>query len=194
MEFTGENSELQSANEEQEVYFEVVDEDNITHRLLLLSIFTAGNLHRKYAAGMTADIVIYRYVPILSDRSECKHYIQEIESETELAEASARFDEYVAKGIAHEDMREMTFYIELPDDEGGTVDFPVVCTVYKIFELPRYARQYVVGCPTNIMFFRYNEIQKDGQDFIEFSNIYNSQEYEDVAEEFNQFILSEEKN
>lgn len=185
-------NELKEALDNKEVYFEVMDEDGINHRLLLLSIFEAGDLKRKYVAGMTADVVIYRYTPHLLPSGDYKHCIEEIGSDNELNEACALFDKYVEGGISTSEVKEMTLVMELPDDEGGTADIPITASVYKILELDRYNSQYVVCCPTNIMFYRYDEIEKDGQNFIEFSTIYSPQEYEDVADYFNQYLMNDE--
>lgn len=186
------NEELQEAFAEQNVYFEVTDEDGVTHKLLLLSLFEAGALKRKYVAGLTADIVVYQYVPHMEKSGDYKHIIKEIGSDEELTDVCTMFDKYVDMGISQEDVREMSLIMEIPDDEGGTAELPIVCNVYKIFELPKYNRQYVVCCPTNIMFFRYDEFEKDGQNFVEFSTIYSPQEYEDVSDEFNRFLVNDD--
>lgn len=179
-------------NIQNDLFFEVVDEDGVTHKLKLLSIFTAGNLNKKYVAGLTTDIYLYRYCPKAIGVSDYKSYIEEIFDEVEYEAVAKLFEEFINAGIDSEEIQTKTLYINAPADDGGTVELPIDGTVYKIFEEYSFRNQYVAFCPTNIMFYRYNEIEKDGQQCLEISTIYSPQEYEDVTEMFESALLKTE--
>ena len=42
-----------------EVYFEITDEDGVEHKVKLLTIFTAGDLNKEYAAVLSTDLQVF---------------------------------------------------------------------------------------------------------------------------------------
>lgn len=179
--------EKMSDSEKNDFYFKIIDEDGVCHTKKLLSIFEAGNLKKKYVAGANTDIVLFRYCPRLLSENEIKPFIELISDDKEYEIANAYFEELIRAGINDNEVEKATYVFV--DNEHN--EFLIEGFSIKVFEVKDLHSQYVAFNNPQIDFYRYNETQIDGEDFVEITPIYSPQEAEDVAREFELKFLSE---
>ena len=179
-----------SENENADVFFEIEDDNGVVHRLQMVSVFRAGNLNRLYVAGLTSDILLYRYDSSIARGDEYKGYVFEIDTEEEFTRVAEEWGRIFEAGIPEEALRTGKVYMNVPSEIEGVEETTLEGTIFSIFPVGDDNVYYIAICPHNIMFFRYNLDEVNG--VLEISNIYNPQEYEDVTEAFHALIEVDE--
>lgn len=183
----------ENENENANVFFEIEDESGIVHRLQMVSVFRAGNLNRLYVAGLTSDILLYRYSTSIARGDEYKGHIFEIDTEEEYARVADEWGRIFEAGIPEESLRTGKVYMNVPSEIEGVEEVTLEGTIFSVFPVGFGDDMvyYIAICPHNIMFFRYNLDEENG--LLEISNIYNPQEYADVTEAFHALIEVDEQ-
>ena len=171
------NNENESLEVDDDVYFEITDEDDIKHKVKLLTIFTAGDLKKEYAAVLNTDITIFRCV----EQKEDNVFIVENTFAEEYEEVANDLDN-ILENSDGEDIVEGTFYSSDSEE-------PVYGLVYSILEKEKYNHRYLAIQLQDIMFYRYEVDGLEDDSTVTLSQIYSSKEYEDVMFEFQKYVI-----
>ena len=159
-----------------DVYFEITDEDGVEHKVKLLTIFKAGDLNKEYAAVLSTDLQVFRCI---RQRGENTYDIED--TVTDEYEEVTEDLEGILEDLNEAQIEEGTFYT--PDSNE-----PVYGSLYGIWENDKYKRKYIAIQPHDVMFFRY-ETENSGDDTtISLSQIYSPKEEEDVRLEFQKYV------
>lgn len=155
-----------------EVYFEITDEDGVEHKVKLLTIFKAGDLNKEYAAVLSTDLQVFRCI---RQRGENTYDIEDTYTD-EYEEITADLDD-ILSDLDEDQVKEGKFFTPESDE-------PVYGSIFGIWENAKYKRKYIAVQPHDVMFFRYETNGSGDDTTISLSQIYSPKEEEDVRLEF----------